>query len=299
MQKIKNIIIGLLILVAVWFVGTIAPDFFEKEQPIPQGVVINAEDLPNYDGEHYRTYTKINNNIPYFTEEEYTTESFERYGPLDDLGRCTVVYANIGRDLMPTKERGDIHEIRPTGWKQEYYDFIDGEALYNRCHLIGHQLTGEDANERNLLTGTRYFNAQGMLPFENMVADYIKETDNHVLYRVTPVFKGDELLARGVQMEAYSVEDNGAGICFNVFIHNIQPRIELDYTDGSNRLIEGYGNDSQEVVATDGEIRGNANSKIYHCPGQEYYEGMLNSRHLVIFENEQDAIDAGYRKAKK
>lgn len=177
-------------------------------------------------------YVAINNNIPYFTSEDYTTESFENYSDLDSLGRCGVAYANICKEIMPTKERGDISDVYPTGWVQQKYD---GEYLYNRCHLIGHQLAGEDANEQNLITGTRYFNVTGMLGFENMVANYIDDNpENHVLYRVTPMFEGENLVATGVQMEAYSVEDDGQGVCFNVFVYNVQPGIGIDYATGKS-----------------------------------------------------------------
>lgn len=187
----------------------------------------NINDIQDYSGEIYIT---INNNIPYFNENDYTTESFEIYSKLDNLGRCGVAYANICREIMPTNNRGDISDIKPTGWKQKKYN---EEYLYNRCHLIGHQLAGEDVNELNLITGTKYFNIYGMLPFENKVAEYIKNnSDNHVLYRVTPIFKEDNLVASGVLMEAYSVEDNGNGVCFNVFVYNVQPGINIDYATG-------------------------------------------------------------------
>jgi len=189
----------------------------------------SINDIPDYKGEAYVT---INNNIPYFDEEDYTTESFEIYSKLDNLGRCGIAYANICKEIMPSKEREDISDIKPTGWVQKEYD---GEYLYNRCHLIGHQLAGENANELNLITGTRYFNVSGMLPFENEVANYIKENEeNHVLYRVTPIFKENNLLANGVQMEAYSVEDNGRGVCFNVFVYNVEPGINIDYATGES-----------------------------------------------------------------
>ena len=181
----------------------------------------------------------LNGNKPTFAEEELTTTSYENYGDLDNLGRCTVAEACIGKDLMPTQERESIREIRPTGWNQNKYPGVvdsDPPYLYNRCHLIGYQLTGENANEKNLITGTRYMNVEGMLPYENMVADYIRTTGNHVMYRVTPVFSGYNLLCDGVIIEAYSVEDNGFGICFNVFCYNVQPGIEIDYRDGSNWL---------------------------------------------------------------
>ena len=189
----------------------------------------NINEIPDYAGEIYLT---INNNIPYFDEKDYTTESFEIYSKLDNLGRCGVAYANICKEIMPTEERNDINEVKPTGWIQKKYD---GEYLYNRCHLIGHQLAGEDANELNLITGTRYFNVTGMLPFENKVADYIRENaENHVLYRVTPIFKENNLVANGVLMEAYSVEDNGKGVSFNVFVYNVQPGINIDYSTGKS-----------------------------------------------------------------
>lgn len=183
-------------------------------------------------------YTVLNENIPEFKESQMVPESFEEYYELDSLGRCTGVMACIGSDLMPVEERGAIGAVKPTGWHTVKYDCVDGKYLYNRCHLIGYQLTGENANERNLITGTRFMNVDGMLPFENMVADYIKETDNHVLYRVTPIFEGDNLLADGVRMEAKSVEDDGDGICFHVFIYNMQPGVELEYSTGNSRLVD-------------------------------------------------------------
>ncbi len=187
--------------------------------------------LPEYTGS---PYIIVNDNTPFFTETDKTTVSFERYGELDSLGRCTAAYANVGKDLMPTEKRGSIGSVKPTGWQTAKYDNVDGKYLYNRCHLIGYQLTAENANKKNLITGTRYLNVSGMLPFENMVADYIKETNNHVLYRVTPVFIGDNLVASGVLMEAESVEDNGDGILFNVYCYNVQPGIVIDYATGDS-----------------------------------------------------------------
>lgn len=189
--------------------------------------------LPEYEG---KSYIEINNNEPNFSLEELTTDSFENYSDLDYLGRCGVAYANISQDLMPTKPRESIGIIKPTGWHTIKYDIVDGKYLYNRCHLIGYQLTGENANEKNLITCTRYMNTVGMLEFENKVATYIKETNNHVLYRVTPIYKGDNLLATGVQMEALSVEDNGEGIKFNVFVYNVQDGITIDYSSGESSL---------------------------------------------------------------
>ncbi len=194
------------------------------------------EDVPAYSKS---ASVALNNNVPEFADAEITTSSFESYGDLDKLGRCTPATACIGKDLMPTKERESIGTVKPTGWKQKKYPgIVDSEPpyLYNRCHMIGFQLTGENANEKNLITGTRYMNVEGMLPYENEVADYIRDTGNHVMYRVTPVFDGNNLLCSGVKIEAYSVEDKGKGISFNVFCYNVQPGIEINYSDGSNKL---------------------------------------------------------------
>ena len=193
--------------------------------------------IPQYSG---KAYAVINNNIPFFAEEDYTTESFETYSELDFLGRCGVAYANVGRDLMPTEKRGDIGSIKPTGWQQAKYEGIvesNPPYLYNRCHLIAYCLTAENANEKNLITGTRYMNVEGMLPFEEQVARYLDRNDNHVLYRATPIFGGNNLLADGVLMEAYSVEDHGAGIQFCVYVYNVQPGIRIDYKTGKNSIL--------------------------------------------------------------
>lgn len=194
-----------------------------------QTTTYNLSNIPEYTNQ---IYTEINNNIPYFEEKEYTTKAFENYSQLDNLKRCGVAYANICKEIMPTEKRGDISNVKPTGWKQAKYD---GKFLYNRCHLIGYQLAGENANERNLITGTNYFNVEGMLPFENKVAEYIdKNNKNHVLYRVTPDFKDDNKVTSGVEMEAYSVEDNGQGVSFNVYVYNIQPGITINYKTGES-----------------------------------------------------------------
>lgn len=219
---------------------------------IPQQVVeeiktnIVADDVPLQDREN--TYTDIpvysgdsctiiNNNIPFFTSEDISVQPFEYYPDLDSLGRCQSVYANICQELMPTQERGKIGHIKPSGWHTvKYNGLVDGNYLYNRCHLIGYQLAGENDNEKNLITGTRWMNTEGMLPYENMIAEYVHTSGNHVLYRVTPMYKGDNLVCHGVLMEAYSVEDNGSGICFCVFAHNIQPGIVIDYKTGESHL---------------------------------------------------------------
>ncbi len=256
--------------------------------------IISPADVPEYAG---IPYVEINGNEPGFSEKELSEESFEEYGELDGLGRCGMVCASVGEDLMPDEKRGKIGQVRPTGWHTVKYDNVDGKYLYNRCHLIGYQLSGENANEKNLITGTRYMNVEGMLPFENMVADYVKETDNHVMYRVVPVFEGDNLLASGVQMEAMSVEDGGEGISYNVYVYNVQPGIDIDYATGESS--PGGENGVKDQGKETGEIRGNSRSKIYHCPGQADYEEMKDSRHLVIFGSEQEAEEAGYRKAKR
>lgn len=191
--------------------------------------------IPEYSGE---SYIYINNNIPTFKNDELTTDSFEIYGKLDSLGRATSTYANIGIDAMPTEERENIGMIKPSGWHTIKYDIINGKYLYNRCHLIGYQLTGENANENNLITCTRQMNTGTMLEYENKVANYIKKTNNHVLYRSTPIYKDKNLLATGVHIEALSVEDSGEGIKFNIFIYNVQDGIEIDYKTGNSKLIK-------------------------------------------------------------
>lgn len=196
----------------------------------------SSDGIAAYSGSPYVT---VNDNVPYFTDLDFSTQSFERYSDLDSLGRCGVAFANVCTDTMPTEARGAIGKVKPTGWHLVKYDFVDGKYLYNRCHLIGYQLTAENANEENLITGTRYLNVDGMLPFENMVADYVKETGNHVLYRVTPLFDGDNLVASGVLMEAESVEDKGSGVCFCVYCYNVQPGVTIDYATGDSRLTDG------------------------------------------------------------
>lgn len=193
---------------------------------------IEIADIPEYAGS---PFVEINGNIPQFDEADLTRDAFEEYSPLDILSRCKTAYAKLGTELMPEEERGSISEVKPTGWQNVKYESVDQGYLYNRCHLIGFQLAGENANERNLITGTRYMNVDGMLPFENLVATYIRETGNHVMYRVTPVYDGADMVASGVQIEAESVEDGGDGIRFNVYCYNVQPGIEIDYATGESR----------------------------------------------------------------
>ena len=211
------------------------------------GTSFNLADVPAYSGQ---PYVAVNGNVPYFTDADLTDVSFESYSDLDSLGRCGVAYASVSQDTMPTEKRGSIGEVKPTGWHTAKYDNVDGKYLYNRCHLIGYQLTGENANEKNLITGTRYLNIEGMLPFENMVADYVKETDQHVMYRVTPVFEGDNLLAAGVLMEGKSVEDNGEGVLFCIFAYNVQPGVSIDYATGESSADGTIVNDTSAQEET-------------------------------------------------
>ena len=220
-------------------------------------------------------YAELNGNKPTFTTEEITAKSYEFYSELDKLGRCGYTMACIGKDIMPIEDRGDISSVKPSGWVNKKYDsdLVDGGYIYNRCHLIGFQLTGENANKNNLITGTRYMNVDGMLPFENMVADYIKETDNHVMYRVTPVYDGNDLVACGVKLEAYSVEDKGEGISFNVYVYNVQPGIVIDYATGNNWLLSEAPQETEPVETDEideetGEKKYvlNTNTKTIHDP---------------------------------
>ncbi|MBD5118325.1 MAG: DNA/RNA non-specific endonuclease [Clostridiales bacterium] len=226
------VIVGLTVL-GLYLKGSLTLDNLLVELGFkePAAVTISIDDIPAYSGE---PYVILQDNQPDFALEDLTLEPFETYSDLDSLGRCGVAYANICLEIMPTEPRGDIGQVKPSGWQSAKYDCVDGKYLYNRCHLIGYQLAGENANKQNLITGTRYMNVTGMLPFENMVDDYVEETENHVLYRVTPVFDGDNLVASGVQMEAFSVEDEGEGVCFNVFVYNVQPGIVINYATGES-----------------------------------------------------------------
>lgn len=237
-KKQQQILLSVIFIVVIVIAGYLGINTENKDfqntttiTETTQTYSVDLDHIPEFSGE---PYVIINNNVPDFDEDDYTTEPFETYSELDDFGRCGTAYANICQELMPTKEREDISDVEPTGWIQEEYD---GEYLYNRCHLIGHQLAGEDANDKNLITGTRYLNVEGMLPFENDIADYVEETDNHVLYRVTPIFDESDLVASGVQMEAYSVEDSGAGIQFNIYCYNVQPNVSIDYATGESQYI--------------------------------------------------------------
>lgn len=220
-KKINGVLRILIIVLAV-----LAALYYYRNTP-----TASIDDIPVYSGQ---PYVVLNDNQPNFELEDLTTEEFELYSDLDSLGRCGIAYANISPETMPTEPRGEIGQVKPTGWHTVKYDCVDGKYLYNRCHLIGFQLAGENANEKNLITGTRYLNVEGMLPFENLVAEYVDETGNHVLYRITPIYEGSNLIAAGVQMEAISVEDEGEGVCFNVFVYNVQPGVVIDYATGDS-----------------------------------------------------------------
>ena len=253
-----------------------------------------VEDVPEYTGE---PYVEINDNQPEFEEYELTIVPFEEYSKLDELGRCGEAEACVGEETMPTEERESISSVEPTGWENEKYDNVDGGYVYNRCHLIGFQLTGENANEENLITGTRYMNTEGMLPFENMIADYIHETDNHVLYRVTPVF--------GVQMEAESVEDDGAGICFNVYVYNVQPQITINYATGENwessesengQSVQGSDSPSQENKSQSEEQTYiiNENTDKFHDPDCSSVDDIKEKNKREFTGTRDELIEDGY-----
>lgn len=276
-----------------------------QEVPMEQTAFITLDSIPTYSG---TPYVEINGNIPYFTENDYSTQAFENYSELDALGRCGVCFANIGIEIMPTEERGEIGQIKPSGWQLVKYDFIDGKYLYNRCHLIGFQLAGENANEKNLITGTRYMNVQGMLPFENRVAEYVQNTGNHVLYRVTPIYEGNNLVASGVLMEAKSVEDEGAGICFNVYVYNCQPGVVIDYASGVSALGEnvpsgeGIVNSSDSVPVSLGEGTTyilNTNTHKFHYPSCSSVDDMKEKNKKEYQGNREDLIQQGYDPCKR
>ncbi len=284
------------------------PDVPEETSPGPITSSVFFEP-PLYDG---TASVQINGNIPEFTDEDLTTDAFEYYSPLDELGRCGPAFANICEELMPTESRGEIGDIKPSGWHTvRYDDLIEDRYLYNRCHLIAFSLAGENDNPRNLITGTRYFNTAGMLPYEIQVAQYVESHHAHVLYRVTPVFENDNLLATGVKIEAYSVEDNGAGVCFNVFVFNVQPGIVLDYQTGdSSRLEEtasepnpSSGDISDESVEENGQDVSidpavtyvvNLNTKRFHLPGCASVTEMKAKNRLDVFVSRDELIEEGY-----
>lgn len=257
------------------------------ESTMGTSAVSSLDDVPPYSGS---PYVAVNNNVPYFEESDLTTSAYETYSDLDYLGRCGVAEACVGVEIMPTEDRGSISNVKPSGWQTAKYDCVDGKYLYNRCHLIGFQLTGENANKENLITGTRYLNVDGMLPFENMVADYVKETENHVLYRVTPVFHGDDLVATGVLLEAMSVEDQGEELCFNVYCYNVQPGVTIDYTTGDSAL-EG-SQSAQSSLGYDYVV--NTNSKKFHKPDCSSVKQITDADCLMLSGSRQDMLNQGY-----
>ena len=271
------------------------------ESPV---VLSNGEELPAWNGSD--AYYIVNGNQPYFDEfDKSRMDAFENYSDLDELGRCGVAYANICPELMPTEKRGEIGSVKPSGWHTiRYNGVVNGNYLYNRCHLIGYQLAGENANRKNLITGTRYLNIDGMLDFENQIADYVKETSNHVLYRVTPVFDGDDLVARGVLMEGWSVEDFGEGVCFNAFAYNNQPQIVIDYVTGESWLVdeaghvENSGSDNAAVsedVASDSQVFVvNSKSGKFHLDECEYAASMSESNRVEMEDSVGNMLAAGY-----
>ena len=251
-------------------------------------------DIPSYSGE---PYCEINNNQPFFQTDELTAKSFKQFSELDSLGRCGVAFACIGTDSLPTEERGAIGMIKPSGWHTvRYDDIIEDKYLYNRCHLIAFELSGENANPQNLITGTRYMNIKGMLPFENHVRSYVENTNHHVIYRVTPVFDGNNLVATGVLMEGYSVEDNGTGICFNIFCYNVQPSIEIDYTDGTSKIAAASHTETTTESETAPEITYilNTNTKKFHYPYCDSVGQMKEKNKQPFTGSREKVIEMGY-----
>lgn len=281
MKKKFTAILAAVMMIALVFTGC-------AYEGVQEAAYRSMDEVPDYSGE---AYAVLNGGIPEFTEEELTCEAFENYSELDSLGRCGAAYALICEEIMPTEKRGSIGQIKPAGWHTvRYDDLIADKYLYNRCHLIGYQLAGENANEKNLITGTRYMNVEGMLPFEDEVADYVHDTGNHVLYRVTPVYEGDELVARGVHMEAYSVEDSGAGVCFNVFVYNIQPGITIDYATGDSYRT---GEENQGKSANLTYIL-NTSSHKFHLPECSGAAKISSENRKEFTGNRDELIEEGY-----
>lgn len=286
MRKYKKLLFPLLVVivaVAVWVAkGNDKPQYSDS-----------VKNVPGFSGQ---PFVVINDNQPEFSDEDLTTKAYEYYSELDTYGRCGYTMACIGKELMPTEDRESISSVKPSGWVQAQYDIVDGKNLYNRCHLIGFQLTGENANERNLITGTRYLNIEGMLPFENMIADYIKETANHVIYRVTPVYDGTDLVAKGVQLEAKSVEDQGAGICFHVYAYNNQPGVVIDYATG-NSWLEGEPEQTRSEAQT-GQYILNTNSKKFHRADCGQAQDIKANNKEIFSGSREELIKDGYTASK-
>lgn len=284
-RALLALVVLLVLLAGAWYLRSAGDS---GQQQVHSLTALYLDEIPPFSGE---PYVAVNNNVPSFLPGEMTTSSYEVYSPLDDLGRCGVASACVGVDLMPTEERESIGQVKPSGWQTVKYDCVDGKYLYNRCHLIGFQLTGENANKQNLITGTRYMNVEGMLPFENMVADYVKETENHVLYRVSPVYDGDDLVARGVQMEALSVEDEGEGVSFNVYVYNSQPGVEIDYATGESWL-EGEARPEEDEPEVSYIL--NTSSKKFHLPTCSGASSMKKENREEYTGSREDLIAQGY-----
>ena len=294
-----------------------------ENRPVTDDGVLSYRDVPAFEG---NPYVYVNDGEPTFTDEQRAAEpGHEHYGELDELGRCTTAFAMVGPETQPTEKRGSIGEVRPSGWQMAKYDFVEGKYLFNRCHLLGYQLTGENANPQNLITGTRYLNIQGMLPFENAVADYVDATGNHVLMAVTPIFEGDELVARGVHMMAESVEDGGEGVAFNVFCYNVQPGVVIDYGTGESMLEEeatplpdvsgaekapatasdGGGEASEKGATETDEGKGvavyvlNTNSKKFHVPSCSSVDQMSPKNREDVEDTRENLIENGYDPCKR
>ena len=279
-----------LFVVTVLLLCGCASYFPETKSPAPtfDHTSYSLSDLPGYAG---APYVVLQDNVPSFSDKEKETrDCFESYADLDFLGRCGVAFACVGRDLMPTEKRGAIGQVKPSGWQTVKFDFVDGKYLYNRCHLIGYQLSGENANEKNLITGTRYLNVEGMLPFENMVADFVKETGQHVLYRVTPVFLDDDLVARGVEIEAFSLEDQGEAVSFHVYCYNVQPGVVIDYATGQSHA----GNTTDGGESTEQTYVLNLSSKKIHLPDCDYAKQISAKNRKEVSALLEDLLRDGY-----
>lgn len=290
MHKTKKIIIPLLLFITFLITACTNISMTNTQDNIDLNNIPEFSDKP---------FVEVNNNIPYFNDNDLTTKAFEYYSDLDKLGRCQSAFANVCKETMPTEKRGNIGMIKPTGWQTVKYDFVDGKYLYNRCHLIGYQLTAENANEKNLITGTRYLNVNGMLPFENIVADYVKETGNHVLYRVTPIFKDNEMVARGVLMEAESVEDNGEGILYNVFVYNNQPGVTINYNDGKSKLNSNTNIINSSTKKDSNKYIINKKTKKFHLQNCSSVKDIKNENKEIYKGNKNKLKTQGYTPCSK
>ncbi len=311
MNRIRRIFLSLIFLISICLYGCDGQIFNQDALTTANdsaGVTnkknITLEEIPEFSD---APYVELNGNQPAFQKSDYTTDAFEEYCTLDELGRCGAAYANICKEIMPTEKRSGIGSVKPSGWHTVKYDIVDGKYLYNRCHLIGYQLAGENANEKNLITGTRYMNVQGMLPFEDLVDEYVEETNHHVLYRVTPVYDGDNLVAKGVQMEGWSVEDNGKGICFNVFVYNNQPGIEIDYATGDSWLSTDMAGkaktepqkEKEKTKKADTKKQSteyilNTNTHKFHYPTCSNIDEIKEENKNVYYGSREELVEQGY-----